>query len=533
MNRLERLNVSARVFGIAAIVGLSLALFDAAVIRGTLLLAAISATAIAATVGSRLPVFVIALVESGFAALVVGVGLPDGLVLLPYLVVPALIVGLISGARAVLWVVGVETVALALVLLTEGPGPTLEGLATILLPWLTTSLGIGLMAAWLKELRIATGGKEDINYESARRLLTQLRTVARRLSAGLDPISMSAHLLETVHREVADTHSAVFVKSEGGVLMPLAYRGATAQGTLTGQGDLVDRCWADTVPCQAAQTSGISERRNRLVLPLRVAGRMIGVVMADTALPVSKGALDAVMQEVDEHALRLDTALVFDEVRSLATAEERQRLAREIHDGVAQEIASLGYVVDDLLASAGSDGQRRKLVSLRSELSRVVGELRLSIFDLRSEVASSLGSALSEHVRQVGSRSPLTVHLTLDEAPTRLRPDVEVELLRIAQEAITNARKHSQAGNLWVDCRVRPPFARIEIKDDGQGLGPGRADSYGLRIMRERAERIGARLEVSDGENVDPALGTVVTITVGSDLDDRVSVASDREAARP
>ena len=58
------------------------------------------------------------------------------------------------------------------------------------------------------------------------------------------------------------------------------------------------------------------------------------------------------MRELDEQALRLDTALVFDEVRSLATTEERQRLAREIHDGVAQEIASLGYLVDELADTA-------------------------------------------------------------------------------------------------------------------------------------------------------------------------------------
>ncbi len=58
------------------------------------------------------------------------------------------------------------------------------------------------------------------------------------------------------------------------------------------------------------------------------------------------------MREVDEHALRLDAALTFDEIRSIATIQERHRLAREIHDGIAQEIASLGYVVDDLAATS-------------------------------------------------------------------------------------------------------------------------------------------------------------------------------------
>ena len=109
------------------------------------------------------------------------------------------------------------------------------------------------------------------------------------------------------------------------------------------------------------------------------------------------------------------------------------------------------------------------LRDLRGELSRVVADLRLSIFDLRSDVSptSGLGAALSDYVRQVGAKSDLTVHLTLNEAPTRLSPAVEGELLRIAQEAITNARKHASAENLWVDCWTSPPEASLTVRDDG------------------------------------------------------------------
>ncbi len=150
-----------------------------------------------------------------------------------------------------------------------------------------------------------------------------------------------------------------------------------------------------------------------------------------------------------------------------------------------------------------------------SELSRVVSELRLSIFDLRSEVSAGLGSALSDYVREVGARSGLTVHMTLDVAPTRLRGEVETELFRIAQEAITNARKHSCATNLWIDCRIRPPMARISVRDDGGGLGKARDDSYGIKIMRERAERINATLEIVSDRNASTPSGTCVTVTVG------------------
>ena len=203
---------------------------------------------------------------------------------------------------------------------------------------------------------------------------------------------------------------------------------------------------------------------------------------------------------LEELGLRLETALLFSEVRSLATAEERRRLAREIHDGIAQELASMGYVVDDLAARARYlPDLEADLKTLRSELTRVITELRLSIFDLRSEVQTTtgLGTALSDYVRQVGASSNLTVHLVLDEAPVRLPIDAETELLRIAQEAVTNARKHANAAEPVGHLPDRPAERRTcAVEDDGCGLGTPRTDSFGLEVMRERAQRIGARLAV-------------------------------------
>ena len=85
---------------------------------------------------------------------------------------------------------------------------------------------------------------------------------------------------------------------------------------------------------------------------------MIGVAVSSAASPPDPGAVSSLMQEADAHSLRLDTALVFDEIRTMATADERQRLAREIHDGIAQEVASLGYVVDHMASThEGSHGR--------------------------------------------------------------------------------------------------------------------------------------------------------------------------------
>ena len=90
------------------------------------------------------------------------------------------------------------------------------------------------------------------------------------------------------------------------------------------------------------------------------------------------------------------------------------------------------------------------------------------------------------------------MHLVLDEDPTRLPPGVAPEILRIAQEAVANARRHANARTLWVTYRVTEGNAFLRVADDGQGIaeGRGRPDSFGLTIMRERATRIGASLTV-------------------------------------
>src|SRR6185436_11567622 len=157
---------------------------------------------------------------------------------------------------------------------------------------------------------------------------------------------------------------------------------------------------------------------------------------------------------VEPAALRLEAALLFDDVRSLATNEERQRLAREIHDGIAQELVMVGYGIDNALATLPDEAKEtsEELRVLRAEVTRVITELRLSLFELRSEVdrQGGLTAAIADYARTIGTTGGLRVHFSLNESTALLPAAVEAELLRIAQEAITNARKHAGAENLWV-----------------------------------------------------------------------------------
>jgi signal transduction histidine kinase len=177
----------------------------------------------------------------------------------------------------------------------------------------------------------------------------------------------------------------------------------------------------------------------------------------------------------------------------------------------------VGYGIDNALAVLPDEAvaAAEELRTLRNEVTRVITELRLSLFELRSEVDrhGGLTAAIAEYARAVGASAGLRVHLSLDESTARLPAATEAELLRIAQEAITNARKHAGAANLWVTCAVDPPFAQIEVSDDGHGISDQRPDGrYGLAIMAERAERIRGRLEITprnpNGTRVAVLLGT-------------------------
>ncbi|MET0424920.1 MAG: GAF domain-containing sensor histidine kinase [Actinoplanes sp.] len=362
-------------------------------------------------------------------------------------------------------------------------------------------------------------------YAEATRLLTQLRSVARSLpGATLDPGGISEHLLEELRMVTPSDRAAVLSASGGGRLVVLAQTGAERvdwETTLDADSAIAD-AWATQQPQTASRSQARSMRRSEtssLVVPLVAGVRTIGLVILET--DVSNAYPPPVVGEItwvtDPAALRLEAALLFDDVRSLATNEERQRLAREIHDGVAQELVMVGYGIDNAQATLpeGAEETAEELRSLRAEVTRVITELRLSLFELRSEVDRNggLAAAIAEYARTLGTSAGLRVHFTFDESTARLPAATEAELLRIAQEAITNARKHAGASNLWVTCTVDPPYAEIEVSDDGKGFADDRPDGrYGLTIMAERAERIRGRLKITPRH---PS-GTTVAVVLGS-----------------
>lgn len=465
-------------------------------------------------------------VEELLAATIIASTQPLDVALLPYLVVPALSAGLIGG-----WTLAVITAgSAALVMLWHGVvvagHQSTSAYVAEVSQWILLAVAVGLLGAWIRRVQ-GQRSSDARSYAEASRLLGQLREVSRELSGGLDSMSLAQAELQSLHLVCPYTRGCVFVRSPGGLLVLLA---TDAVSPVSWDPDLgTDSVWGATWRTGQAHRSdsGLTDEPSlhSMVLPLVLEGATVGLVGLERgAAPFDDEEVAAAMRVLAEGAARLDAALLFDDVRTFATTEERRRVAREIHDGIAQELASLGYAVDELTARAdpGQPELARSLRDLRGELSRVITELRLSIFDLRTDVgpATSLTAVLADHARAVGAQSGLTVHLELAETPARLPIDTETQLLRIAQEAITNARKHADARNLWVTCRIDPPEALLRVSDDGKGVTPGRLDSYGFDIMKERTQRIGGRFEVAER----PGGGTVVQVSAGQPAERGVDV---------
>ena len=467
-------------------------------------------TVAGAIIDRALPrLWIMAVAETAAAALVIGLGMPDSYLGLPYLLVPAFAGGVAGSLRGALVCAAAAAGVLPLGTALAPGAPFAAGTYVGLALWIALVLAIGLVGAIARHQQ-RLDSADVARYAAAYRLLSELRAVSRQLSGGLDAVTLATTILGDIAAQAPVRRSALLVRREGEALVPLAGSGDDDRWLAE---TAYDRLAHEAVQTRAPTSAFLGRGSHRIALPVRIATRTIGVVVADLTEPVTPDELAALARSSDDGALRLETALLFDEVRELATREERHRLAREIHDGIAQELASLGYLVDDLHARATGPDLKSLSMTLRKELGRILFDLRHSIFDLRSEAPADacLGTSLAQYARKVSAQAGLRVHLANEErAGERLQPEIEAELLRVGQEAINNVRKHAKAQNLWVSVSVNPPSAKIRVADDGVGMRERRRDRYGLDIMAERSRRVGATLLVEDRQEG----GTVVDVSL-------------------
>ena len=370
--------------------------------------------------------------------------------------------------------------------------------------WILVALVSGILAARIHGL--STVPTTQDRYAEAHRLLAQLRGVTRGLAGSLDPGTVAQTLLERATVTSGAAHGAVLLHVGGDQLVPLAlhgYRRVPWRANLAEDGPIT-RAWlagAPVVDRRQPDPDGGRAGSTLLVLPILVDRNRVGVLTLEWRLPSTFDTehLPELQALVADSALPLETAALFDELRIAAATEERSRLAREMHDGIAQDLAFLGYQLDALTAvlrRSGVDEAVEQARALRGHITSLISDLRLSISDLRSSVGPGrgLGAALSEYARSAGTSSGIRVHLSLKEGSTRLPADTEVQLLRIAHEAVGRARRRPGTRNLWVTLDADPPQASLVVEDDAPNTDESIANGEtAARSMDERALKLGAR----------------------------------------
>ena len=423
--------------------------------------------------------------------------------LLLYWLAPGLAAGLRGGYRWALVGAAIPAGVATLLVIQRQNELTSASLVSVA-QWGILAAALGLMGSWVA-MQQPRADPTLRSYGEAVRLLTQLEPLSRRLSEGLDAGTIGLGLLRALAREIDAEQCVLVARDPSGGYAAIAGL-PDSRADWIPDGERLE----DLVTVIEGDVGAQHELGPLLALPMRVADQLIGFVLVLHASSIDQEHAERVGRLVSGSAVALQAALLFDSIRFIAANEERDRIAREIHDGIAQDIAFLGYAADEIVEMSIDQPVHDNALELRKEITRVVGELRRSVFDLRSlsPTSSTLGTALTDSARRMFGDVDVNVHVVIEEDPERLRPTVEAELLRIGHEALTNARKHAGASNVWLECRVAAPDAMILVEDDGEGINSRREDSFGIEIMRERAMRIRADLAIRER----PGGGTSVLV---------------------
>ena len=270
------------------------------------------------------------------------------------------------------------------------------------------------------------------------------------------------------------------------------------------------------------------------VLPLRHGGETVGVLAVASRDPeklCSQSELRLLEGVGEQLAMATENARLHARVLDGAVLEERMRIARELHDGLAQVLGYLNMqtlAVRKLLSSGRIGEAQHELALMDTAARRVSGDVREAILGLRvSASRQGLVPALRRYLKEYESMAGVTLRLEEGEEldGLELSPVVEIQLMRIVQEALSNVRKHASAANATVRITTEGGALAFEVIDDGQGFDPRLSEPmgwprFGLQTMRERAQAIGGSFELDS----QPGKGTCVTVRLP--LRQRTKVAS-------
>ncbi len=286
-------------------------------------------------------------------------------------------------------------------------------------------------------------------------------------------------------------------------------------------GDLEGAANINFITCSRLQyledTDGL---RYHTSVPLYADEKKLGVLNVASAdwRELSDDDLQLLHTAGDILSIAIERARLFNRSRQLGALEERNRLAREIHDTLAQGLTAIAMNlenVDDLLADGRDPAAARATVRSALQLTRgTLEEARRSVQDLRASPLEdrSLTEALHELAESYRRQWKMHVVIASVGKPQRLPARIELALFRIAQEALTNAQRHAAAEEVTIQVRTTEGQTRLIIFDNGRGFDPGKLEDgrFGLIGMNERVRLIGGTLEIQST----PGEGTRLVVSV-------------------
>ena len=347
-----------------------------------------------------------------------------------------------------------------------------------MIQWGGMSLMVGVLGAWSTFLRKQNAPRSLTPWAAreAAVLLRRLDTLAESIDGGFDAPASAELMLDALDSRVRSARRGVLVGFGSDPAVPLALRGTDRAPweEPTVDQSVLGTAWRSGQSAMGQRTDDSGDERAVMTIVLRdPIGDRIGVMVLDrpATQPFSAAEFTAGEAVAEMHSANLDVALIFAALRERAGYEERERLAREMHDGIAQELVALGYRIDVLRRQANADapGMCDALNTLRDDLSGVLVDLRLRISDLRITVRpdQGLGAIVGARMQRFGSSTGLAVVLRLNESGFRLRAHVETLIYRLVLDALADARHAPGATSVDLTLDVAAPQAFLRITHDG------------------------------------------------------------------
>src|SRR5215213_60862 len=349
----------------------------------------------------------------------------------------------------------------------------------VLVQWLGIGLVLGLLVVWNRKVTAEPSGPERAMAMEAARLAGQLQRLARELPLGLDAQTVAQTLLDEAQSLLDVDVCAVLQRLDDQTASPLALQAAPRlpwRDPVRSVGALHDAWVSCTVTKDLREKDGPDGRRRGsalLCVPvLGVRRDMIALMVLERRSAVAFTAEEVVLAEhaASWVAPQLEAALHFSELQSAATLREREQLARVMHDGIAQDLVYVGFCLDRLAVTAAEQPTvARELRELRAEVSRILGDMRLSIADLRvgARPEDGLGRTLSSMLQRFGTTAGCSVQVELHESTFRLPASVEMGLARLAHEMLLDARSGG-AKAVRLVLRTDPPMGTLVVHHDGR-----------------------------------------------------------------